>query len=265
MFQGFNEPKENWSKLPHEFINALPLVSSESELKVILYILRHTWGYGDSEKKITLDEFANGRKRRDGTHIDNGTGQSINAIKDGLKRAAEHGFIDSETDESDKARHKSYYWLKMSEVDSGVSEVDSQQSTVDPRTEKETKKETKKEGASKNDARPTESPKASTHPAIVIYREVKRSYPRKELYPMIIEQVGDSQAALDLWRAVLIGWSAVGWNPMNVSGMLEFFRRGEIPKTNGNGNKGRMLPEDRGVKTRMSDMLALMRNKGVLE
>ena len=84
---------------------------------------------------------------------------------------------------------------------------------------------------------------------------------------MIIELVGDSQTALDLWRFVLIGWSAVGWNPMNVSGMLEFFRRGEIPKTNGNGNgnKNKMLPEDRGVKTRMSDMLALMRNKGVLE
>src|SRR4030067_3629873 len=117
----------------------------------------------------------------------------------------------------------------MSEVDSGVSEVDSQQSTVDPRTEKETKKETKKEGASKNDARPTESPKASTHPAIVIYREVKRSYPRKELYTMIIEQVGDSQAALDLWRAGLIGWAGGGWESMNGSGRLGVFQCGGNP------------------------------------
>lgn len=145
MFTGFSEPKENWSKLPHEFINALPIISSESELKVILYILRHTWGYGDGEKRITLDEFSNGRKRKNGTRIDRGTGQSINAIRDGLKRAEEHGFIKSEKDESDKARIKTCYWLAMSTSGGGVSEVDShppevarRQSKVDTRSEKET-------------------------------------------------------------------------------------------------------------------------------
>jgi hypothetical protein len=176
-FSGFSEPSENWSKLPHQFIEALPILSSESEIKVVLYVLRHTWGYGDTEKKITLNEFSTGRRRRDGSRIDNGTGQSINAIKDGLRRAIEHGFIECETDDSDKARSKTYYWLKMSnpdswvstsdtlpsevdtrvsEVDTQPSEVDTQPSEVDTRTEKETIERNPRKGGAANAARPPE-------------------------------------------------------------------------------------------------------------
>jgi len=33
----------------------------------VLYILRHTWGFQDTSKRITSDEFEHGRKRIDGT------------------------------------------------------------------------------------------------------------------------------------------------------------------------------------------------------
>ena len=56
-FSGFVPPTENYSKLPHAMIEALPLVTSLAEMKVILYVLRHTWGYQDDEKRINLDEF----------------------------------------------------------------------------------------------------------------------------------------------------------------------------------------------------------------
>jgi hypothetical protein len=114
MFDGFDDPKENWSKLPHAMIGALPIVQTISELKVILYILRHTWGYQDfGLKRITLDEFANGRKRADGSRIDNGVGLTIPSIRDGLKRAEAHGFIIHEQDARDPARVKNFYTLKM--------------------------------------------------------------------------------------------------------------------------------------------------------
>ena len=112
-FPGFDVPHENWSKLPHAFIDALNMVETVGELKTILYILRHTWGYHDDQKKITLDEFANGRKRRDGSRIDGGTGLSIPTIRNGLERAEEHGFIVVETDDRDKARVKKFYSLSM--------------------------------------------------------------------------------------------------------------------------------------------------------
>ena len=94
-FPGFPSPEENWSKLPHQLIEALPDFSSLAELKVVLYILRHTWGYQEfgEFKRITLDEFQHGRRRKDRSRLDGGVGMSENAIMDGLDRAIKHGFI----------------------------------------------------------------------------------------------------------------------------------------------------------------------------
>ena len=140
-FEGFEDPKENWSKLPHVLIEALPMIETVSEFKVIVYILRHTWGYHDDEKRITLDEFANGRKRKNGSRIDCGTGLTIPSIRDGLKRAIRHGFIEHRQDASDKARVKNFYTLKMRGKKVLHPECKEDSASVKesiPRTEKET-------------------------------------------------------------------------------------------------------------------------------
>jgi hypothetical protein len=142
-FKGFQKPTENYSKLPHEFIDLLPEIDSLAEMKVILYILRHTWGFSefDKPKKITLDELQNGRKRRDGSRMDGGTGLSVNSIKSGVERAVERGILTVESDETDKARIEKWYCLNMSDesnLDTRLSKVDSLPSKVDSRTEKET-------------------------------------------------------------------------------------------------------------------------------
>jgi len=155
-FSGFDPPDENWSKLPNELIEAFPLIETESELKIILYVLRHTWGFQefDQLKRITLDEFRNGRKKRDGTRFDSGTGLSKNAIKDGIRRAIEHGFLIQEPDGRDAARSSHTYQLRVSNSDpvkvcpSGGQSLTPCVSNSDPRSEKETKKETKKERGS---------------------------------------------------------------------------------------------------------------------
>lgn len=110
-FTGFVNPKQNWSRLPHQLINALPTFSSMAEIVVVLYILRHTWGYKDKRKRITLDEFEHGRKRKNGTRIDAGVGMSKPSIVSGLKSANTHGFIVVEVDDSDKGRVKKFYSL----------------------------------------------------------------------------------------------------------------------------------------------------------
>ncbi len=133
-FAGFAPPVENWSKLPHEFIDALSLIETIGEMKVILYVLRHTWGYHDEEKKITLDEFCNGRKRRDGTRLDNGTGLSKPTVIDGIERAVKHGFLEVDTDERDKGRVKKFYRLTSSDV----KKLDTSSKNPLQRSEKET-------------------------------------------------------------------------------------------------------------------------------
>lgn len=152
-FDGFEQPTSNYFKFPHLIIDELPNIATISEMKVMLYILRHTWGYQefDEGKKITLDEFANGRKRRDKTRIDSGTGLSIPSIRGGINKAVEHGYISVETDESDPARVKNYYSLNMKttqkqSVIQGVKHLHPECKTFAPgvkeslpRTEKDTK------------------------------------------------------------------------------------------------------------------------------
>lgn len=143
-FSGFDEPLENWSKLPNSFIAALPLITSLSELKVILYVLRHTWGYREYEtgKHITTDEFANGRKKKDGTRIDNGIGMSEPSIRSGINSAVSHNFLVVETDDSDLARVEKSYQLNVNQgersLPPGGKEFTSGGKESLPRTETDT-------------------------------------------------------------------------------------------------------------------------------
>lgn len=145
-FTGFQVPEQNWSQLSHEFISALPIFDTMAEIKVVLYILRHTWGYKeyDTTKRITLDEFMHGRKRKDGTRLDDGIGMAKNSVIDGLERAINHGFICAEIDNSDKARIEKCYAISMvsnSDVqllNPDVQKLNTGAPEVEHRTEKET-------------------------------------------------------------------------------------------------------------------------------
>jgi len=78
-------------------------------------VLRHTWGYREFgiKKHITVDEFIRGRKRRDGSRMDRGTGLAEQSVRNGLAAAKLHGYLEEFVDDSDKARIKKYYGLKM--------------------------------------------------------------------------------------------------------------------------------------------------------
>ncbi len=115
-FEGFPPPTKNFFSLPNEMINVIAHIDNMAELKVIIYVIRHTWGYQEYgiTKTISVDEFMHGRKRHDGTRIDEGTGlKSDRSVKDGLKAAIDHGYLVYEIDKSDLARIKKSYALKM--------------------------------------------------------------------------------------------------------------------------------------------------------
>ena len=174
-FPGFEKPQQNWSKMPHDIIAYMSAMAG-SELKVVLYVLRHTWGYQEFGivKRITLDEFQNGRKKSDGTRIDGGTGLSTNSVKEAVKKAVERGFLIRELDGRDPGRQSHAYALNMlyqndrvSKTDR-VSEIDTQRgegyqkltprvSKTDTRSEKDTKKETKEEEKKEKEPQPENS------------------------------------------------------------------------------------------------------------
>ena len=163
-FEGFTVPEQNWFKLPNNWTDITASMNSWAEHKVVEYVLRHTWGFQEygQLKLITLDEFENGRKRRDGSRMDNGVGLRRQAIISGLKLAVEDGFLIVDTDDRDKGRVKKYYGLKMmvnspsqgyedhtpaenQRGDGHTPEVrspDSQSPEITPRTEKDTFRKT---------------------------------------------------------------------------------------------------------------------------
>src|SRR6266480_1593022 len=115
MFQGFSKPEANFFRLPNEWTVITASITSLAEIKLVEYVLKHTWGYSefDMVKKITTDEFMYGRKKKDGARIDIGTGLSKPSVIEGLNNAVKHGLLEEETDDSDKARIKKYYKLRM--------------------------------------------------------------------------------------------------------------------------------------------------------
>src|SRR5437763_15408604 len=114
-FTGFSKPEANFFRLPNEWTDITAKVTSLAEMKLVEYVLKHTWGYSEFDvvKKITTDEFMSGRKKKSGERIDIGTGLSKPSVIAGLKSAVEHGLLEEEIDDSDKARIKKFYKLKM--------------------------------------------------------------------------------------------------------------------------------------------------------
>ena len=115
VFAGFDVPRQNWFKMPNTWTDITAGITSLAELKVIEYVLKHTWGYREYglTKHITTDEFMRGRRRKDGTRIDRGTGLSKPSVIAGLKNAIAHGYLEELVDDSDRARIKKSYSLKM--------------------------------------------------------------------------------------------------------------------------------------------------------
>lgn len=90
----------------------------------------------------------------------------------------------------------------------------------------------------KNVIRAAESP--AVHPAIDVYRSKARRYPDRAQWPSIEQCVKRDDDSLALWGRVVEAYILCGWNKINISGMIDWYKRGEIPHTarafNGNGN-----------------------------
>jgi len=74
------------------------------------------------------------------------------------------------------------------------------------------------------------------HPAIQAYREAAHMYPPASWRPIIVEVVGEQPDDLQRWARTVLAWIGLGWNPKNAKGMVDFFKRGEVPGENHRGN-----------------------------
>lgn len=118
-FTGFTSEaiKGGYFRVPNMWIDVCSKIDNLAELKVVLYVMRHTWGFQEYNlpKHITIDEFMHGRKLRDGGRMDLGTGLSNQSVISGLAKAVQHGYLICAVDASDRARIRKSYALRMTD------------------------------------------------------------------------------------------------------------------------------------------------------
>lgn len=82
-----------WTHVPDILITFwLPQLSG-SELKVVLYVVRHTFGYHREAAPIPFEQFLAGRFARDGRRLDWGAGVSKRQLRDSLSGLVECGIL----------------------------------------------------------------------------------------------------------------------------------------------------------------------------
>lgn len=150
-FGGFAPIDATYTRTPNEIFELIPELK-EGELKCLLYIVRHTLGYHEPTKVITFDEFINGRKRKDGTRIDEGTGLSKQTVIKSLATLYERGFVYRETNDEDRARIKHEYGLRYRAASPDVKNLDIRGQKSGQRSEKETLE--MRRGKNRNPRRP---------------------------------------------------------------------------------------------------------------
>jgi phage replication O-like protein O len=78
-FRGFRGP--NYTQVPDELFDDLLADLSGAELKVLLYVMRRTFGFKKGSDRISKSQLENGITRANGDTLDRGTGLSRRAIR----------------------------------------------------------------------------------------------------------------------------------------------------------------------------------------
>lgn len=151
-FKGFQKP--NYTSVPDELFDELLPLLSGSELKVLLYIIRRTFGFKKDSDTISIGQMLNGITTRDGRTLDSGAGVSKPALLQALRGLQEKNVIIIERSMSEERGHEpTRYSLNIrgqdplgkesslplvKEVDQGVG----QETLPSPRSRKLTTQET---------------------------------------------------------------------------------------------------------------------------
>src|ERR687886_822063 len=111
-FKGYSKP--NYTPVPDElFDEQLPDLSG-AELKVLLYIIRRTFGFKKESDNISLNQLLYGITTTEGTVLDRGTGLTKATLLKTLKSLVEKNLIISKRRQSvEKGNEPTSYHLNI--------------------------------------------------------------------------------------------------------------------------------------------------------
>ena len=233
--KGFELP--NHTQTPNSFFDqSLKEITSMCELKVVLAVIRKTFGWHQREERISVSQ------------LERVTGLSRQGVQNGITLALEHGFIKREA----VGQGFSYALVLVNKVDHAkvLHSPAMQQPSIEVCKDvaqqvckdvaQPTNKETSKETLKERKTRPAKKPQdeRATHPALVAIREVKGAYPTKDLWDLIIDKVGshpDVPKLRQCWEA----WRVRNYSPQNLGWLVDWYFTG-IPPANGRGGMSKV-------------------------
>src|SRR5688572_19469243 len=90
-FKGFLSPR--YTPVPDELFDELMAHLSGAELKVLLHIIRRTFGFKKDSDNISLRQICHGIKTREGEILDKGTGLSLSTVQIALRGLLEKNCV----------------------------------------------------------------------------------------------------------------------------------------------------------------------------
>jgi phage replication O-like protein O len=113
-FAGFYPPR--YTPVPDQLFDELLADLSGAELKVLLYIIRRTFGFKKERDRIALSQMVGGIVTRDGRVLDRGTGLHKGTVITALRSLREKGIILSQHNSSpERGNEETTYALKIAE------------------------------------------------------------------------------------------------------------------------------------------------------
>jgi Bacteriophage replication protein O len=123
-FRGYHSP--NYTMVPDQLFDEHLAFLSGAELKVLLYIIRRTFGFKKDADSISISQMLAGIEKRDGSHLDHGVGLSKPTLLQALRSLVEKNLIASERQRSaERGDEPTIYWLRVAGTspESGPSKV----------------------------------------------------------------------------------------------------------------------------------------------
>ena len=91
----------NTTQVPNVILDHYMAELSGAELKVLLYVVRRTFGFQKEADSISLSQLVSGITTRDGRVLDKGTGLSRRAVIAALKELEDRGLVKADRVQND--------------------------------------------------------------------------------------------------------------------------------------------------------------------
>ncbi|MBV9282501.1 MAG: replication protein [Chloroflexi bacterium] len=121
-FQGYQSP--NYTQVPDQLFDEHLAYLSGAELKVLLYVVRRTFGFKRDSDNISLSQMLRGITTKDGRYLDHGVGLSKPTLLTALRSLQEKNLLTTERRRSvERGDEPTVYRLRITGQDRGQNTI----------------------------------------------------------------------------------------------------------------------------------------------